>query len=88
MAIVHPANLSPRVISVLFNRQPPAQRGPAGRVPVLPALLPAAAGLGAARGAAGDLEGGVSAAESHCTGIQPASGTTLPPRCGTGKTSN
>lgn len=78
------------ILPVLPDRQPSAQRRPAGCVPVLPALLPAAAGVRAAGGSAGHLEGGVSPAESqrrrqHSTRLQPASRKTLSPHSGAGK---
>lgn len=58
-------------------------------MPVLPALLPAAAGVRAAGGSAGHLEGGVPPAESQrqqrSARLRPAGGTTLPPHSGAGK---
>lgn len=59
-------------------------------MPVLPALLPAAACSRAAGGPAGHLEGSVSPAEGERwwqrhTGIQAATGSSLPSHCGTGK---
>lgn len=59
-------------------------------MPVLPALLPAAAGVRAAGGSVSHLEGGVSPAESqrrrqHSTRLQPASRKTLSPHSGAGK---
>lgn len=60
---------------------------------VLPALLPAAAGVGPESGSAGHLEGGVPPAEGYrrgqpCTGLQPAAGTSLPAHSGAGKEGN
>lgn len=74
----------PLAFTVLPNRQPPAQRRPAGCVSVLPALLPAASGVRAACGSAGHLEGSVSTAESERAGIRPTWWTTLPAHRGAG----
>lgn len=77
--------------SVLPDCQPSPEGEPAGRVSVLPALLPAAAGVGAACRSAGHLERSVPAAESQRrdgAGLQPASGTALPPYSGAGEERN
>lgn len=76
-------------LPVVPNRQPSSQRRLAGRVSVLPALLPVVSGGWTTCGSAGHLEGGVSPTQSQrrrlrCAGFLQAAGTTLPPHRGAG----
>lgn len=57
--------VAPVCPTVVSDCQPPSQRGPAGCVSVLPALLPVAAGSRAACGPVGGLEGSLPPAEGR-----------------------